>query len=136
MTKAAVGQHARSPARKHAASAAPKKHKLSAFLVTGDVELWPQVGTHLTQKLIHRQIDSVDELLNSTPPDQPGVVLWDARECPDRGAVLARLQAHSASFAIIAFDVEGADAAWQSAVHHGRIVAFAPFPIDAELMSA
>jgi len=62
MTKAAVGQHARSPARKHAASAAPKKHKLSAFLVTGDVELWPQVGTHLTQKLIHRQIDSVDEL--------------------------------------------------------------------------
>jgi TonB family protein len=135
MTKVAVGQHARSPARKHAASPAPKKHKLSAFLVTGDVDLWPQVGAHLTQKLIHRQIDSVDELLNSTPPDQPGVVLWDARECPDRGPELARLQAHSASFAIIAFDVEGAEAVWESAVHHGRIVAYAPLPIDAELMS-
>jgi hypothetical protein len=136
MTKAAVGQRARSPARKHAASPAPKKQKLSAFLVTGDVDLWPQVGTHLTQKLIHRQIDSLDELLNSTPPGQPGIVLWDARECPDRGAELERLQAHSASFAIIAFDVAGADAAWESAVRHGRIVAFAPLPIDAELMSS
>jgi TonB family protein len=136
MTNAAVGQRARSPARKHAASPAPKKQKLSAFLVTGDVDLWPQVGTHLTQKLIHRQIDSLDELLNSTPPGQPGIVLWDARECPDRGAELERLQAHSASFAIIAFDVAGADAAWESAVRHGRIVAFAPLPIDAELMSS
>src|ERR1700739_5051938 len=116
MTQAAVGQRARSPAGKHAASPAPKKHKLSAFLVTGDVDLWPQVGTHLTQKLIHRQLDSVDELLNATPPGQPGVVLWDARECPDRGAELARLQAHSASFAIIAFDGEGADGAWERAV--------------------
>jgi TonB family protein len=135
MTQAAVGQRARSPAGKHAASPAPKKHKLSAFLVTGDVDLWPQVGAHLTQKLIHRQLDSIDELLNATPPNQPGVVLWDARECPDRGAELARLQAHSASFAIIAFDVEGADAAWESAVRQGRIVAFAPLPIDAELIS-
>ena len=102
MNKAAIGRRARSPQAKRAASPAPKKHKLSAFLVTGDVDLWPQVGAHLTQKLIHRQIDSVDELLNATPPGQPGVVLWDARECADQGAELARLHAHSASFAIIA----------------------------------
>jgi TonB family protein len=135
MNKAAIGRRARSPEAKHAASPAPKKHKLSAFLVTGDVDLWPQVGTHLTQKLIHRQIDSVDELLNATPPNQPGVVLWDARGCADRGAELARLHAHSASFAIIALDAEGGDAAWESAVHHGQIVAFVPLPIDAELIS-
>src|ERR1700722_10625149 len=135
MTKAAIGKRARSPQAKHAASAAPKKHKLSAFLITGDVDLWPKVGTHLTQKLIHRQIDSVDELLNATPPDQPGVVLWDARECADQGAELARLHAHSASFAIIALDAEGGDAAWESAVHRGQIVAFVPLPIDAELIS-
>jgi TonB family protein len=135
MTKAAIGQRAHSPEPKRAASPAPKKHKLSAFLVTGDVDLWPQVGTHLTQKLIHRQIDSVDELLNATPPGQPGVVLWDARECADRAAELGRLQAHSASFAIIALDAEGGDAAWESAVHHGQIVAFVPLPIAAELIS-
>jgi TonB family protein len=135
MTKAAIGQRAHSPQAKHAASPAPKKHKLSAFLLTSDVDLWPQVGTHLTHKLIHRQIDSVDELLNATPPDQPGVVLWDARECADRAAELARLQAHSASFAIIALDAEGGGAAWESAVHHGQIVAFLPFPIDAGLIS-
>jgi FixJ family two-component response regulator len=135
MTKAAIGQRTGSPAPNAAASPAHKKHKLSAFLVTGDADLWPQVGAHLTHKLIHRQIDSVDELLNATPRDQPGVVLWDARECPDRGAELARLQAHSASFAIIALDAEGGDAAWESAVDHGRIVAFAPLPIDAELIS-
>jgi len=135
MTKAAIGQRAHSPQAKHVASPAPKKHKLSAFLVTGDADLWPQVGTHLTQKLIHRQIDSVDELLNATPPDQPGVVLWDARECADRAAELARMQAHSASFAIIALDAEGGGAAWESAVHHGQIVALVPLPIDAGLIS-
>jgi TonB family protein len=135
MTKAAIGQRARSPQAKHAASPTPKKRKLSAFLVTGDVELWPQVGTHLTQKLIHRQIDSVDELLNATPPDQPGVVLWDARECAHQAAQLARLHAHSASFAIIALDAEGGDAAWESAVHHGQIVAFVPLPLDAGQIS-
>src|ERR1700753_1333171 len=126
MSKPAVGQRGRPPAGKHAASSVPKKHKLSAFLITGDVDLWPQVGNHLTQKLIHRQIDSIDELLNATPPDQPGVVLWDARGCTDRAAELTRLQAHSESFAIVALDAVGNDVAWEPAVHHGRIVAFAP----------
>jgi hypothetical protein len=135
MTKAAIGQRAHSPEAKHAAAHTPQKHKLSAFLVTADVDLWPQVGTHLTRKLIHRQIDSVDELLNAAPREQPGVVLWDARECADRAAELARLQAHSASFAIIALDTAGADAAWESAVHHGQIVAFVPLPIDAGSIS-
>src|SRR3984957_18663866 len=135
MNKAAIGRRARSAEAKHVASPAPKKHKLSAFLITGDVDLWPQVGTRLTQKLIHRQIDSVDELLNATPPGQPGVVLWDARECADQGAELARLHAHSASFAIIALVAKGGEAACESAVHHGQIVAFVPLPIDAELIS-
>jgi TonB family protein len=140
MTKAAIGQRVHSPQAEHAASPAPtspapKRHKLPAFLVTGDVDLWPQVGAHLTRKLIHRQIDSVDELLKAAPPDQPALVLWDARECADRAAELARLQAHCASFAILALDAAGGDAAWESAVHHGQIVAFVPLPIDAERIS-
>jgi TonB family protein len=136
MTKPAIGPLARPREAKHDARRAPKKPKLSAFLITGDTNLWPQIGTHLPQKLIHRQIDSVEELLSAAPSSQPGVVLWDARECADRAAELDRLQGHSASFAIIALDDQGRDAIWQPALHHGRIVAFLALPIDAELMDA
>jgi TonB family protein len=135
MTKAAIDQRA-APEAKQPPAPLPKKQKQSAFLVTSDADLWPQVGAHLTHKLIYRQIDSVDELLRATSPDQPGVVLWDARECADRGAVLARLQEHSARFAVVTLDEEGADAEWESAVQRGQIVAFVPLPIDAELLSS
>jgi periplasmic protein TonB len=135
MTKAAIDQRA-APEAKQPAAPLPKKHKHSAFLVTSDVDLWPQVGTHLTQKLTYRQIDSVDELLSATSPDQAGVVLWDARECADRAAALARLQEHSARFAIVTLDEAGADAQWESAVQHGQIVAFVALPIDAQLLSS
>jgi TonB family protein len=135
MTKAAIDQRA-APQAKQPTAPLAKKKKQSAFLVTSDVDLWPQISRHLTQKFIYRQIDSVDELLSATSPDQSGVVLWDARDCADRGAVLARLHEHSARFAIVTLDQAGADAEWESAVQHGQIVAFVPLPIDGELLSS
>jgi len=135
MTKAAIDRRP-APEAKQPGASQPKKQKQPAFLVTSDVDLWPQVATQLSQKLIYRQIDSVDELLRTAPPDQPGVVLWDARECAHREAVLAQLQEHSARFAIVTLDQQGGDAEWESAVRHGQIVAFVPLPIDAELLSS
>ncbi len=63
-----------------------KKSKLSVLLVTEDDALWPQVGADLGSNLILKQLDSIDELIRSTPSGQAAIVLWDARNHPDPAA--------------------------------------------------
>jgi protein TonB len=128
MSNAAPRQDTESGHARSAGLGAPKKAKLAAFLVTGDVELWPQVGAHLPTKLNFRQIDSVDELMSAVPSDTPAVVLWDARGCAEKSAELSRIQAHSTRFAMLVLDDD--DSAWVSAIQHGQIVAFVAVPID------
>jgi TonB family protein len=111
-----------------ATSPAPKRAKIAAFLVTGDVELWPQVGAHLPTKLNFRQIDSIDELLSDVPADTPAVVLWDARGCAEKSAELSRIQAHSARFAMLVLDDDGT--AWEGAMRHGQIVSLLAVPVE------
>jgi periplasmic protein TonB len=136
VTKTAVNPRATSAAVKPAPIPSSRQLKLPAFLVTVDAELWGQIGAHLTQKLTHKQIDSVDELLSSTQPDQPAVVLWDARGCAESAALLSRLQTHSARFAIVALDEDEAASAWDPAIQHGQIVAFVPVPIDDDRLTS
>jgi hypothetical protein len=50
-----------------------KKSKLPVLLVTEDDSLWPQVGADLGSSLILKQLDSVDELVNSTPSAQAAI---------------------------------------------------------------
>jgi protein TonB len=128
MSNAAARQDTEAGQARSAGSGAPKKAKLAAFLVTGDVELWPQVGAHLPTKLSFRQIDSVGELMDAVPSDTPAVVIWDARGCADKSADLSRIQAHSTRFAMLVLDDD--DSAWVSAIQHGQIVAFVAVPID------
>ena len=128
MSNAAARQDTQAGQARSAGSGAPKKAKLAAFLVTGDVELWPQVGAHLPTKLSFRQIDSVGELMSAVPSDTPAVVIWDARGCADKSAELSRIQAHSTCFAMLVLDDD--DSAWVSAIQHGQIVAFVAVPID------
>ena len=128
MSNAAARQDTEAGQARSAGSGAPKKAKLAAFLVTGDVELWPQVGAHLPTKLSFRQIDSVGELMDAVPSDTPAVVIWDARGCAEKSAELSRIQAHSTRFAMLVLDDD--DSAWVSAIQHGQIVAFVAVPID------
>lgn len=128
MSNAAARQDTQAGQARSAGSGAPKKAKLAAFLVTGDVELWPQIGAHLPTKLSFRQIDSVGELMSAVPSDTPAVVIWDARGCADKSAELSRIQAHSTCFAMLVLDDD--DSAWVSAIQHGQIVAFVAVPID------
>ena len=128
MSNAAARQDTEAGHARSVGSGAPKKAKLAAFLVTGDVELWPQVGAHLPTKLSFRQIDSVGELMDAVPSDTPAVVIWDARGCADKSADLSRIQAHSTRFAMLVLDDD--DSAWVSAIQHGQIVAFVAVPID------
>jgi TonB family protein len=114
-----------------------KKSKLTVLLVTGDDSLWPQVGADLGSSLVLKQLDSIDELVNSTPSAQAAIVLWDARNHPEPAAVLSRLNLHSSRFAVVALDDAGSADAWTLPIQHRQVVAHVGLPIVAsELTSA
>ncbi len=108
----------------------PVKHaKLSVLLVTEDDSLWPQVGADLGSSLILKQLDSIDELIKSTPSAQAAIVLWDARNHPEPAAVLSRLNLHSSRFAVVALDEAGSADAWTLPVQHRQVIAHVGLPI-------
>jgi TonB family protein len=108
---------------------AVKKAKLSVLLVTEDDALWPQVGADLPASLIIKQLDSIDELVSSTPSGQAAIVLWDARNHPEPAAVLSRLNLHSSRFAVVALDESGSADAWTLPIQHRQVVAHVGLPI-------
>ena len=118
------------PAR--APTASVRRQKLTVFLVTGDEALWPQIGAELTAAMVLKQVDSVDELVASTPSGQAGIVLWDARNHPDPSAVLSRVNLHSSRFAVIALDNEGSATAWTLPTQHRQVVGHVALPITGD----
>ncbi len=113
-----------------------KKQKLTVLLVTADDSLWPQVGADLNGGLVLKQLDSVDELISSTPSGQAGIVLWDARNHPDPAAILSRLHLHSSRFAIVALDAETSGDAWTHPIQHRQIVAHVGLPIVGSVLTS
>jgi protein TonB len=113
-----------------------KKSKLTVLLVTGDDSLWPQVGADLGSSLILKQLDSIDELVNSTPSAQAAIVLWDARNHLEPAAVLSRLNLHSSRFAVVALDDAGSADAWTLPIQHRQVVAHVGLPIVASELSS
>jgi protein TonB len=111
---------------------ATKRQKLTVYLVTGDEALWPQIGAELTAAMVLKQVDSVDELLNSTPSGQPGIVLWDARNNSDPAAVLSRMNMHSSRFAVVALDDEASADAWTLPTQHRQVVGHVALPISGD----
>ncbi len=113
-----------------------KKSKLSVLLITEDDSLWPQVGADLGSGLVLKQLDSIDELINSTPSAQAAIVLWDARKHPEPAAVLSRLNMHSSRFAVVALDDAGSADAWTLPIQHRQVVAHVGLPIVASELSS
>jgi periplasmic protein TonB len=113
-----------------------KKPKLSVLLITEDDSLWPQIGADLGTGLILKQLDSIDELISSTPSAQAAIVLWDARNHPDPAAVLSRLNLHSSRFAVVALDDAGSADAWTLPIQHRQVVAHVSLPIVASELSS
>ena len=103
--------------------------KLPVLLITAEDELWPQVGADLSSNLVLKQLDSIDELINTFPAGQPGIILWDARNNADPASVLTRLSQHSTRFAIVALDSPTSASAWTLPLQHRQIVAHVPLPI-------
>jgi TonB family protein len=112
-----------------------KRAKLSVLLVTEDDALWPQVGADLSASFILKQLDSIDELITSTPTGQAAIVLWDARNHPEPAAMLSRLNVHSSRFAVVALDEAGSADAWTLPIQHRQVVAHVGLPIDAAELS-
>jgi protein TonB len=113
-----------------------KKSKLPVLLVTEDDSLWPQVSADLATNLIPKQLDSIDELINSTPSGQAAIVLWDARNHPEPASVLSRLNLHSSRFAVVALDAAGSADAWTLPVQHRQVVVHVSLPIVADELSS
>jgi protein TonB len=132
MTNATAKQDLSSTPASQESNHPSKRRKFDAHLVTLDDELWPLVGAHLTSRLNHRQLDSIDELLNSTRPGEAAIVLWDARGTADQSAVLARLAAHSPCFAVIALDVADSAPGWAPEIERGQVVAHVAVPLHGE----
>jgi periplasmic protein TonB len=112
-----------------------KRQKLTVLLVTGDDTLWPQVGADLSSGLVLKQLDSIDELISSTPSGHPAIVLWDARDHAEPAAILSRLNLHSSRFAIIALDADSSADAWTLPIEHRQIVAHVGLPIVGSVLS-
>jgi TonB family protein len=113
-----------------------RKQKLAVLLVTGDESLWPQIGADMTGGLVLKQLDSIEELISSTPSGQAAIVLWDARGNADPASVLSRIHLHSSRFAIVALDnAESADA-WTLPIQHRQIVAHVGLPILADSLAS
>ena len=112
-----------------------KKQKLAVLLVSGDESLWPQIGADLSSDLILKQLDSVDELISSTPSGQAAIVLWDARHHADPASLLSRLHLHSSRFGVIALDEAASADAWAVPIQHRQIVAHVALPIVGEVLA-
>jgi periplasmic protein TonB len=112
-----------------------KKQKLTVLLITADDALWPQVGADLNGGLVLKQIDSIDELISSTPSGQAGIVLWDARNHPDPAAILSRMHLHSSRFAIVALDDATSGDAWALPIQHRQVVAHVGLPIVGSVLT-
>jgi TonB family protein len=113
-----------------------RKQKLPVLLVTDEEALWPQIGADLNSGLVLKQLDSIDELISSTPSGQAGIVLWDARNHTDPAAVLSRLHLHSSRFAIVALDHATSAGAWTLPIQHRQVVAHVGLPIAGHVLSS
>ena len=136
MTNATAKQSSTSTPAGEQSPPPAKRRKFDAYLVTLDDELWPQVGSHLTERLNHRQIDSIEELVSATGPGEAAIILWDARGAADQADILVRLAAHSPRFAVIALDIAESASGWAPEVERGQIVAHVAVPFDAERMAS
>jgi TonB family protein len=120
------------PAAAHAPerSAPPpaRRQKPQALLITADDSLWTQIGA-VSDDWAPRQVDSVDDLIATTPAGQSAVVLWDARGQPSTAAVLSRIQMHSDRFVIVALDAADNAAAWETPLERRQIVGRVALPL-------
>jgi periplasmic protein TonB len=112
-----------------------RKQKLMVLLVTADDALWPQIGADLNAGLVLKQLDSIDELISSTPSGQAAIILWDARNHSDPAAILSRLHLHSSRFAIVALDDETSGDAWTLPIQHRQVVSHVGLPIVGSVLS-
>lgn len=117
-------------------STASKRAKLAVLLVTRDDMLWPQIGGHIGNELLLKQVDSIDELLSATQPGQAAIVLWDARNQTDAAAVLSRLQLHSPRFAVVILDESGNSPAWAGPIALRQVIAHVSIPVAASSLAS
>lgn len=108
------------------------KQRRSAYLVTAEDSLWPQVGAVVSSDTVLTQFDSIEQLIETMESEYAGVVVWDARGDGEYAEHLAQLQRHSSRLAVMVLDDPGMSAHWARLVQKRQIVASITLPLAAQ----
>jgi len=114
-------------------SSVPRSNqKRIAMLVTGDDALWPLVGAAIARDVVLKQVDSIEQLLGETDPEQAGVVIWDARSGGDYTSQLLGLRQRLTRMAVMVLDDPAMSAHWKGLADQKQIAAALSMPFAAD----
>lgn len=135
MPKAARNQEPAAAESAAARAGTARKRKIPVLLVTSDDMLWPQVGADLSPGFALSALDSIDELLSSTPANTPAIVLWDARGHDEAAQTLSSMQLHSPCFAVVILDEPRNAGAWTLPLQHRQVIAHVTVPVSGSALA-
>ena len=125
---AAAGSRPQMDPKAPFAARAPKT-KIAAILISGDDTIWPQIGKFVPSRFTLKQVDSIEQLLETTDMGSAAVLLWDVRQESDIIARLSCLQQHSPRFSVLVFDLPEQEATWEPLIRQNQLIARLDLPI-------
>lgn len=115
-------------------SAAPSS--TNVLLLTSDDELWIQLKDLVGASYNMQQADSIEQTIETWPPGQSGVFVWDIRAESQINRGLTKLQHHSASLVPMVIDKDPASDVVAALVRQRAIVSRLTLPLTQANVSA
>ena len=115
-------------------SAAPSS--TNVLLLTSDDELWIQLKDLVGAPYNMQQADSIEQTIETWPPGQSGVFVWDIRAESQINRGLTKLQHHSASLVPMVIDKDPASDVVAALVRQRAIVSRLTLPLTQANVSA
>lgn len=108
----------------------------NVLLLTSDDELWIQLKDLVGASYNLQQADSIEQTIETWPPGQSGVFVWDIRADSQINRGLTKLQHHSASLVPMVIDKDPASDVVAALVRQRAIVSRLTLPLTQAHVSA
>ncbi len=108
----------------------------NVLLLTSDDELWIQLKDLVGASYNMQQADSIEQTIETWPPGQSGVFVWDIRAESQINRGLTKLQHHSASLVPMVIDKDPASDVVAALVRQRAIVSRLTLPLTQAHVSA
>jgi TonB family protein len=108
----------------------------NVLLLTSDDELWIQLKDLVSASYNVQQADSIEQTIETWPPGQSGVFVWDIRAESQINRGLTKLQHHSASLVPMVIDKDPASDVVAALVRQRAIVSRLTLPLSQANVSA